>query len=128
MLTKIAEKLGILEVIAPRGSEEGTATNNSNAGGETNGNQEEKRRNLTPQEARDEAFARKLQAEEDRRYNMLKIQKEAEDRAEKHGLYAKRQRVSYTHKGTGTQYDALVVGVHFDDGPDKPYYVSLCVQ
>ena len=55
---------------------------------------------------------------------MLKSQKDAEDRAENAGLFAKRQRVIYLHRGTNTQYDAIVVGVHFDDGPDDPYYVS----
>lgn len=122
MLTKIAEKLGILDLVAPwTGKDEiEPAANTSNDATRS----EEQTRQPTPQEARDEALARKLQAEEDRRLNTLKAQKEAEDRAEKDGLYAKRQRVLYVHRGTDKQYDAMVVGVHFDDDPDKPYYVS----
>ena len=119
MLTRIAEKLGILDKIAPR--KKNNATENDSSSNVKAGNN---KRKLTAQESRDEYLARKLQAEEDRRFNMLKSQKNAEDRAENAGLFAKRQRVIYLHRGTNTQYDAIVVGVHFDDGPDDPYYVS----
>ncbi len=119
MLTRIAEKLGILDKIAPR--KKSKATENDSSSNVKAGNN---KRKLTAQESRDESLARKLQAEEDRSFNMLKAQKDAEDRAGKAGLFAKRQRVIYLHRGTNTQYDAIVVGVHFDDGPDNPYYVS----
>ena len=85
---------------------------------------EEQKKRRKSQESRDEALARKLQVEYDRKFRLLEAQKDAEDRAETQGLYAKKQRVSYIHRGTNTQYDAMIVGVHFDDGPDKPYYVS----
>jgi hypothetical protein len=61
---------------------------------------------------------------EKRRISMLTAQKEEEDRSRKIGQFAKKQRVSYHHRGTNKQYDAVIVGVHLDDGPDKPYYVS----
>jgi hypothetical protein len=60
----------------------------------------------------------------ERRFNMLRTQKEEEDRARNIGQYAKKQRVSYHHRGSNKQYDAIIVGVHFDDGPTNPYYVS----
>ena len=115
MFTKIAEKLGILDIVAPRTAQQ-----------DASGSQ--KRKRMTPQEARDEALARKLQAEEDRRFKMLKAQKEAEELAEKYSKYAKRQRVSYHHRGKDKYYDAIIVGVHLDDGPDNPYYVSDAIM
>jgi len=122
MFKKIADKLGILDIIAPWSSENGSAENNINATQYREAPASPPA--PTPQELRDEALARKLQAEEDRKFELLKAQLEAEELAEKNGKYAKRQRVSYHHKMTGTHYDAIIVGVHLDDGPDKPYYVS----
>ena len=54
----------------------------------------------------------------------LDAQKKAEELAESNGVFAKKQRVFYHNKSTDTMHDAYIVGVHFDDGPDKPYYVS----
>ena len=54
----------------------------------------------------------------------LNAQKRAEESAESQGVFAKKQRVFYHNKSTDTMHDAYIVGVHFDDGPDKPYYVS----
>ena len=131
MFTRIAEKLGILDIIAPiiaprdqhDQSASSSGTNNA-ASNTTRRPQGRKRRKQSPQDAEDEAFARKLQAEEDLRFQMLKSQKEEEDRAQQNGKYAKKQRVSYHHRGSDEYYDAVIVGVHLDDGPDKPYYVS----
>lgn len=54
----------------------------------------------------------------------LEAQKKAEELAESKGVFAKKQRVRYHNKSNNTISDAVVVGVHYDDGPDKPYYVS----
>ena len=51
----------------------------------------------------------------------LETQKRAEELAESNGVFAKKQRVFYNNKSTDTMHDAYIVGVHFDDGPDKPY-------
>lgn len=60
------------------------------------------------------------------RKRKLDAQWKLEEEAKSRGAFAKKQRVKYYHKTTGKWYDdAHVVGVHFDDGPDKPYYVSL---
>ena len=44
------------------------------------------------------------------------------------GHFVKKQKVQYHHRGTNTFHDATVVGVHYDDGPDKPYYVSVLID
>jgi len=129
MFTRIAEKLGILDIVAPRREHDQSAsssgTNNTASNSTTTtGPRHRKRRKQSQQDAEDEAFARKLQAEEDRRFQILKSQKEEEARAQQNGKYAKKQRVSYHHRGSDKYYDAVIDGVHFDDGPDKPYYVS----
>ena len=132
MFTKIAEKLGLLDILAPRRDGEDnrqSSTNNVNANVNSRNRkrtspQHRKRRKQTLQEAKDEEFARQLQAEEDARFRILKAQKEEEDQARESGKFAKKQRVSYHHRGSDTYYDAVIAGVHLDDGPDKPYYVS----
>jgi len=52
----------------------------------------------------------------------LEFQREAEKEAEKRGHFAEKQRVLYYHKATGQYFDSVIVGVHYDDGPDTPYY------
>lgn len=52
----------------------------------------------------------------------LDAQKIAEEDAESKGLFAKKQRVRYTNKSDSSVCDAIICGVHFDDGPDRPYY------
>ncbi len=120
MFTRIAERLGILDVLAPR-SEIKDSTKDApidcNGGSPT----------LPPQEALDETIARKFQAEEDVRYKKIRAQYEAERQAERLGSFsfAKKQRVLYHHKAAGKTHPAVVVAVHYDDGPNKPYYVSF---
>ena len=57
------------------------------------------------------------------------VQYQAEKAAEKHNQFAKNQRVLYKQTNgpvVDKQYsDAVIVGVHHDDGPDNPYYVSF---
>ncbi len=77
------------------------------------------------QEEDDGRLAKEIQKQEDRRYRRLKAQYESEQNAEKVNQFAKMQRVSYHSKVDDRYIDAVVVGVHLDDGPDKPYYVSL---
>mmetsp|Transcript_1144 Transcript_1144/g.2652 ORF Transcript_1144/g.2652 Transcript_1144/m.2652 type:complete len:149 (-) Transcript_1144:94-540(-) len=56
------------------------------------------------------------------RKRRLDAQRKAEQDAEANGVFAKKQRVQYRNKANNTICDAVVVGVHFDDGLDKPYY------
>ena len=76
----------------------------------------------------DEKCAWKLQMEEHKRYRALHAQYASEMKARKCGMLAERQRVAYLHKPTGQNFEAVVVGVHLDDGPDQPYYVSIFVE
>ena len=74
------------------------------------------------QELRQEEEAqRKLKQKMREEEMQLKLELEAE----KKGLFAKNQNVMYHHKLSDTKYYSQVVGVHFDDGPDKPYYVRF---
>lgn len=54
----------------------------------------------------------------------LDAQKKAEEVAATRGVFAKNQRVQYHNKPTNAVSDAVIIGVHLDDGPDNPYYVS----
>eukprot|EP00978_Attheya_sp_CCMP212_P002670 scaffold5469_cov54-Attheya_sp.AAC.2 len=96
-LTKIAEKTGLLNILAPR---------NTN----------------TTEEPGDAALAQKLWKEEKILFKRLETQKEKEEEAETRGAFIKQQRVKYHHKASDAYYDAVIIGVHFDDGPDRPYY------
>lgn len=49
-------------------------------------------------------------------------QKREKDAASRNDSYVVNQRVRYYFKGTETWYDAVIAGVHLDDGPDRPYY------
>lgn len=104
VFSHIAQKLGIWDILAPL-TEEG--------------------RKQQQQQQQDEQFARKLQQQEEERYRRLKTQYDFEQKAEKINQFAKQQRVLYHYKAEDKWFDAVIVGVHLDDGPDKPYYVSI---
>ena len=54
---------------------------------------------------------------------LIEGQKKREQNASARNQYVKQQRVRYYHKTSDQWIDeAVVVGVHYDDGPDKPYY------
>lgn len=67
-------------------------------------------------------YARKLQAEEYSRYTRLRSQFDQERTAETHGVFAKKQRVEYFNQSTATCHPAIILDVHLDDGPHRPYY------
>jgi prolyl oligopeptidase PreP (S9A serine peptidase family) len=100
MFSKIAERIiGLSDILAPvkkRGAskeeEESTIDATSSSGSS-------KRRRLDVQ---------------------LKAEREAAERGER--FFAKKQRVRYHNKRTNSVCDAVVVGVHYDDGPNNPYY------
>jgi hypothetical protein len=69
----------------------------------------------------DEERSEKLRKLE-RKSHMLSEQKEGEERATASGVFIKKQSARYLHKASKRWFDAHVVGVHLDDGPDNPYY------
>lgn len=106
VLSHFANKFGLWDIIAP------------------NKVKKSKRQKQQHDEEARQFQLQKQQQEKDK-YQKLKIQYEIEQKAEKEmkDTFAKKQRVSYYVKADDIWIDAVVVGVHFDDGPDKPYYV-----
>ena len=111
-LGNVADKFGLFDFLAPRRPKKNSAGSSADASDSTSSNASGKpAENTTPSK--------------DVRQRRLQAQLEAEESANKLGAFAKNQRVSYYHKASDFSYDAVVIGVHFDDGPDKPYYVSM---
>lgn len=81
------------------------------------------RNNGQEQEGQSASKKNKVDHEQIKR-RQLDSQRKSEEVAESKGLFAKKQRVRYHNKTTDVVCDAVVVGVHFDDGPQHPYYVS----
>ena len=110
MFSKFAEKVGLYDILAPISSKqrsssdttddrESCAISNNNNSSDNDNDELTKRRRLDVQ---------------------LKAEKDAEARGS--NFYAKRQRVRYHNKATNSVCDAYIVGVHYDDGPNHPYY------
>mmetsp|Transcript_4813 Transcript_4813/g.6490 ORF Transcript_4813/g.6490 Transcript_4813/m.6490 type:complete len:165 (-) Transcript_4813:1409-1903(-) len=106
MFTELGEKMGLWSILAPR-----------------------KKKETDQQIMQDEALARKLQREEEKKERERrqkereeKYQQNLEKEAEEKGMFVKKQFVIYHHKASKKKYYSQVVGVHFDDGPDRPYY------
>jgi len=60
---------------------------------------------------------------------LLEGQQEREQKASELDQFAKQQRVRYYHKLSDQWIeDAVVEGVHHDDGPEKPYYTIRYVR
>lgn len=127
MFRKLAKKLdGVLDYIAPREESDDTSEQESNPSNT--------RRRRRPDSMSDEqvtsdaAFAKQLQIEEERKEKLLKTQFEDESNALNHGHFCKRQRVMYHLKSKDAFYEAVIVGVHYDDGPNQPYYVRFILS
>ena len=105
--TKLAEKVGILDIVAP------PAKTTPQKNKKTYNNDDDRFTKYSMQQTNSDV----------QRVRRLRGQAEIEKNAEKNGHLAKKQRVKYYHKMNDTYYDAFIVGVHFDDGPDRPYYV-----
>lgn len=117
-----------MDILAPRRSKD--KQHDTNVGKEK---QAERGKLEAPEnddsEKQEERGKKEAPEKEDPEYRQRKRQLDAqwklEEEAKSRGAFAKKQRVKYYHKPTGKWYeDAYIVGVHFDDGPDKPYYVS----
>ena len=102
MFSKFANKIGLFDILAPvksRRSSKNSEDDSTTIANSYSDDNQMKRKRLDAQ---------------------LKAEKEAEARGPK--FFAKKQRVRYLNKMTNAVCDAVVVGVHYDDGPDKPYY------
>jgi prolyl oligopeptidase PreP (S9A serine peptidase family) len=111
MFSKFAEKVGLYDILAPISSKQRSNSdttedrespctiNNNNSSPDNDNNERTKRRRLDVQ---------------------LKAEKDAKARGP--NFYAKKQRVRYHNKATNSVCDAYIVGVHYDDGPNHPYY------
>eukprot|EP00568_Trieres_chinensis_P002263 CAMPEP_0183295164 /NCGR_PEP_ID=MMETSP0160_2-20130417/3223_1 /TAXON_ID=2839 ORGANISM="Odontella Sinensis, Strain Grunow 1884" /NCGR_SAMPLE_ID=MMETSP0160_2 /ASSEMBLY_ACC=CAM_ASM_000250 /LENGTH=161 /DNA_ID=CAMNT_0025456597 /DNA_START=110 /DNA_END=592 /DNA_ORIENTATION=+ len=115
-LSKIANKIGLFDVLAPRKKKENEHRKVSDpktpaSVGSFDASGEEIVTSVSGNDPYDDNRRRRLRAQID-----------AEDAALALGVFAKKQRVKYHHKATNKFYDAVIVGVHLDDGPDKPYY------
>lgn len=104
----MAEKSGLLDFIAPRKKQKEEVQINAD---------KELAHRLQQEEEAKERTRRQGEREE-------RSQREREIEAERKGMFVKKQKVLYYHKSNDKKYYAIVVGVHFDDGPDRPYYVS----
>lgn len=71
----------------------------------------------------DEEEAQQEASQAAHRQRVLEGQVERESKARQSGIFVKNQRVRYFHKASQQWIDdAHVVGVHHDDGADRPYY------
>lgn len=53
---------------------------------------------------------------------IIELQRKREEMASVNDTFVVNQQVSYFFKANETRYNATIVGVHYDDGPDRPYY------
>lgn len=60
--------------------------------------------------------------EQQKNLQIIDNQRQREEVASAKGVFVENQRVRYFFKTNETWYDAIIVGVHYDDGPDRPYY------
>ena len=127
VFSHIANKLGIWDIVAPV-KMSGNENDNDNHSSSSFSSPDMKRRRIDQEKQNEQLSRNKVQKEDDERYRRLKSQFEIEQRAEKVNQYVKKQRVLYYSKLEDKWIDAIVVGVHFDDGPDRPYYVSLFMK
>ena len=112
------------------GSGDGYGADGSNTDGGVGGGFA---RQLTPAEVEAIVLQKKLDREEaDRKLEEKRrlAQEEEERRAEERGMYAKKQRAEYNDRVVGDDVwvSCQIVGVHLDDGPDKPYYTIKFVR
>lgn len=113
VLSHLASRLGLWDYVAPPPA----SKSKSKPTQKTSQHQQQ-------EENQDSLLAHKMQQEENIRSQRLETQHELETKAGEINQFSKWQRVLYYSKIDDLMIEAVVVGVHFDDGPDKPYYVS----
>mmetsp|Transcript_2922 Transcript_2922/g.3219 ORF Transcript_2922/g.3219 Transcript_2922/m.3219 type:complete len:162 (-) Transcript_2922:300-785(-) len=108
VFTEFLQKIGLLDVLAPNSPskrKKRKAKNDEKEAAET-----EKLRVIAEKQ-------RRLVADEER----LETQYQTEKAAAERNQFAKKQRVIY-NASDEQRYDAVIMGVHFDDDPKFPYY------
>ena len=123
LLSHLADRFGLWDYIAPP-----TTTNNTNTTAKEEEDENQQQQQQQQQKEQDLKLAQKIQLEENIRFQRIQKQYELESKAQQQGRnqFVKWQRVLYHSKiDDNLMIDAVVVGVHFDDGPDQPYYVSM---
>lgn len=134
-LSRLGEKSGLFGILAPRRRKHGHAAQEASideneqrqaSNNQDNGDHLPINNTNEPKRAKKVSDAReRQQTSQDYiiRKRRLDAQQKAETEAESRGAFCKKQRVKYHNKLLGKWDDAVIVGVHYDDGPDKPYYV-----
>lgn len=135
-LSRLGEKSGLFGILAPRRRKHGHAAQEASideneqrqaSNNQDNGDHLPINNTNEPKRAKKVSDARERQQTTSQehiiRKRRLDAQQKAETEAESRGAFCKKQRVKYHNKLLGKWDDAVIVGVHYDDGPDKPYYV-----
>jgi len=100
MFTKLADRLGILDLIAPKmkSDSHGAPSPAGHSGRKRDGSSGDRFSDTKDKSSRE-------------RSRLLKAQLDSEGFAEAQGNFAKRQRVRYHHRASNSSYDAVIVGV-----------------
>jgi len=107
MFTSWAERSGLFNRLAPRRKNEKEESS-------TDGDETTAEKKVSEEEE-------KLQREYEHKKRVLEGQREREMKARAEGKFTKNQRARY-QKSPDMIHDAHIVGVHYDDGVENPYY------
>ena len=118
--TKLADKIGLLDKMAPRKKRARVPPSSQQQ-------QQQQKQPPPPPSSSTLPPSRPLPTAEQIKRNHLQTQLLSEQHAATHNLYAPNQRVQYHYRAQDCWYDALVLAIHLDDGPNHPYYVSPVV-
>jgi hypothetical protein len=118
MFMNLAEKVGLTNFLAPRKDKKDSKDDAAAASTSS-----DSAAAATPAAA--PTAEEKEMQELENKNRLLESQKDREIKAsnEETSCFVKNQRVAYFHKASDTwMNDCYIVGVHHDDGEDKPYY------
>jgi hypothetical protein len=119
MFMNLAEKVGLTNFLAPRKDKK----DSKDAAAAAASTSSDSAAAATPAAA--PTAEEKEMQELENKNRLLESQKDREIKAsnEETSCFVKNQRVAYFHKASDTwMNDCYIVGVHHDDGEDKPYY------
>lgn len=124
-LSRLAERSGLFGILAPRRSKDTNKKDKNGDADEGKSNDNSQDEAVPVDTSGDDEPQEQESQEAILRKRRLDYQQKMENEAESRGAFCKKQRVKYHNRIQDTWYDAVIVGVHFDDGPDNPYYVSI---
>jgi hypothetical protein len=143
MFSAWAEKTGLFSVLAPpkkrqpkMGGETGSRTRTrtgatcSDSTDEQDDEQQRRRPPSPPEEKTEtQQTLEQQQQQQQNKRDLLRLQQSRETRAFARNDFCQNQRVRYYLKSTNTWYeDAYIVGIHYDDDPERPYYTIIYQQ